>query len=144
MVILRLGQLRRFQLVVRTLLEQVASPWSSMTFGHTSACSDELRVRSDTIFVRLLITVRYLRLASPLQCCTARLSDLLVPAHHRAVQEREQQTLTHLEVPEIIVVSDAVEGTFVGLDGESRREQVVAKLSGREREKHQTKRVRRL
>ena len=34
------------------------------------------------------------------------------------------------EVPEIIIVSDAVEGT----DGESRREQVEAKLSRRERE----------
>ena len=35
---------------------------------------------------------------------------------------------------EIIVVSDEVEGTFVDLDGESRREQVEAKLSrgGRE------------
>ena len=37
------------------------------------------------------------------------------------------------EVPEIIIVSDAVEGTFVDLDGESRREQVEAKLSRRER-----------
>ena len=27
------------------------------------------------------------------------------------------------EVPEIIIVSDVVEGTFVNLDGESRREQ---------------------
>ena len=46
-------------------------------------------------------------------------------------------------VLEIIIVSDAVEGTFVDLDGESRREQVEAKLSGREREreKHQRKRV---
>ena len=31
------------------------------------------------------------------------------------------------EVPEIIIVSDAVEGTFVDLDGESRREQVEGK-----------------
>ena len=31
------------------------------------------------------------------------------------------------EVLEIIVVSDAVEGTFVDLDGKSRREQVEAK-----------------
>ena len=38
------------------------------------------------------------------------------------------------EVPEIIVVSDAVEGTFVDLDGESRREQVEAKLLRRGRE----------
>ena len=35
---------------------------------------------------------------------------------------------------EIIVVSDAVEGTFVDLDGESRHEQVEAKLSRRGRE----------
>ena len=33
------------------------------------------------------------------------------------------------EVQEIIIVSDAVEGTFVDLDGETRREQVEAKLS---------------
>ena len=38
------------------------------------------------------------------------------------------------EVPEIIIVSDAVEGTFVDLDGENRREQVEAKLSRRGRE----------
>ena len=38
------------------------------------------------------------------------------------------------EVQEIIVVSDAVEGTFVDLDGESRREQVEANLSKRGRE----------
>ena len=38
------------------------------------------------------------------------------------------------EVPEIVVVSDAVEGTPVDLDGESRHEQVEAKLSGRGRE----------
>ena len=38
------------------------------------------------------------------------------------------------EVPEIIIVSDAVEGTPVDLDGESRHEQVEAKLSRRERE----------
>ena len=44
------------------------------------------------------------------------------------------------EVPEIIIVTDAVEGTFVDLEGESRREQVEAKLFRREREKHQTKR----
>ena len=37
------------------------------------------------------------------------------------------------EVPEIIIVSDAVEGTFLDLDGESRREQVEATLSRRER-----------
>ena len=35
---------------------------------------------------------------------------------------------------EIIIVSDAVEGTFVDLDGESRHEQVEAKLSRRGRE----------
>ena len=33
------------------------------------------------------------------------------------------------EAPEIIIVSDAVESTFVDLDGEGRREQVEAKLS---------------
>ena len=38
------------------------------------------------------------------------------------------------EVPEIIVVPDAVEGTLVDLDGESRREHVEAKLSRRGRE----------
>ena len=37
-------------------------------------------------------------------------------------------------MPEIIVVSGAVKGTFVDLDGESRREQVEAKLSRRGRE----------
>ena len=37
------------------------------------------------------------------------------------------------EVPEIIIVSDALESTFVDLDGESRREQVETKLSRRER-----------
>ena len=35
------------------------------------------------------------------------------------------------EVPEIIIVSDAVESTFVDLDGESRPEQVEIKLSRR-------------
>ena len=50
------------------------------------------------------------------------------------------------EVPEIIVVSDAVESTFVDLDGKSRCEQVEAKLSGRERERKKNRRrvVRRL
>ena len=38
------------------------------------------------------------------------------------------------EVPEIIIVSDAVEGTFSDLDGESRHEQVEAELSRRGRE----------
>ena len=38
------------------------------------------------------------------------------------------------EVLEIIIVSDAVECTFVDLDGESRLEQVEAKLSRRGRE----------
>ena len=38
------------------------------------------------------------------------------------------------EVPEIIIVSDAVEGTFVDLDGESHHEQVETKLSRRGRE----------
>ena len=38
------------------------------------------------------------------------------------------------EVPEIIIVSDAVEGTPVDLDGETRHEQVEAKLSRRGRE----------
>ena len=37
-------------------------------------------------------------------------------------------------MPEIIIVSDAVEGTFVDLDGESRHVQVEAKLSKRGRE----------
>ena len=39
------------------------------------------------------------------------------------------------EVPEISIVSDAVEITFVDLDGESRSEQEEAKLSRRERER---------
>ena len=38
------------------------------------------------------------------------------------------------EVPDIIIVSDAVEGTPVDLDGESRHEQVEAKLLRRGRE----------
>ena len=38
------------------------------------------------------------------------------------------------EVPEIIIVSDTVEGTPVDLDGESRHEHVEAKLSRRGRE----------
>ena len=38
------------------------------------------------------------------------------------------------EVPEVIVVSDAVEGTFLDLEGESRREQLEARFAGRERE----------
>ena len=38
------------------------------------------------------------------------------------------------EVPEIIIVSDAVDGTPVDLDGESRHEHVEAKLSRRGRE----------
>ena len=38
------------------------------------------------------------------------------------------------EVPEINIVSDAVESSFVDLDGESRHEQVEAKLSRRGRE----------
>ena len=37
------------------------------------------------------------------------------------------------DVREVIVVSDAVEGTPVDLDGESRHEQVEAKLSRRRR-----------
>ena len=47
------------------------------------------------------------------------------------------------EVPEITIVSDAVEGTFVDRDGESRRGQLEAKLSRREGETHQAKGVRR-
>ena len=39
------------------------------------------------------------------------------------------------EVPEIIIVSDAVEGTPVDLDGERRHEHVEAKLSRRGRER---------
>ena len=46
------------------------------------------------------------------------------------------------EVPEIIVVTDAVASTFVDLDGGSRPEQVEARLSRREREKHWAKGVR--
>ena len=38
------------------------------------------------------------------------------------------------EVPEIIIVSDAVEGTFVDSDGDSRHEQVEATLTRRGRE----------
>ena len=37
------------------------------------------------------------------------------------------------EVPEIVIVSDAVESTYVDLDGKSRRERAEAKISGRER-----------
>ena len=37
-------------------------------------------------------------------------------------------------MPEIIIVSGAVEGTFVDLDGESRHEQVEGELSRRGRE----------
>ena len=44
------------------------------------------------------------------------------------------------EVPEITNVSDAVERTFVDLDGESRREQVEAKLFAREEEKKSRRR----
>ena len=47
------------------------------------------------------------------------------------------------EVPEIIIVSDAVESTHVDLEGKSHREQAEAKTSRREREKYQAKRVRR-
>ena len=46
-------------------------------------------------------------------------------------------------MPEIITVSDAVEGTPVDLDGESRHEQVEAKLS-REEEERCSVRARRL
>ena len=45
-----------------------------------------------------------------------------------------QEPKGEAEVPEFIIVSDAVEGIFVDLDGESRREQVEAKLSRRGRE----------
>ena len=38
------------------------------------------------------------------------------------------------EVPEIIIVSDAVEGTPVDFDGKSRHEQVEAKFSRRGRD----------
>ena len=48
--------------------------------------------------------------------------------------ERRLEPEGEAEVPEIIIVSDAVEGTFVDLDGESRREQLEAKLSRRGRE----------
>ena len=48
--------------------------------------------------------------------------------------ERRLEPEGEAEVPAIIIVSDAVEGTFVDLDGESRREQVEAKLSRRGRE----------
>ena len=54
----------------------------------------------------------------------------------RKMEEREWRLEPEgeAEVPEIIIVSDAVEGTFVDLNGESRHEQVEAKLSRRERE----------
>ena len=48
--------------------------------------------------------------------------------------ERRLEPEGEAEVPEIIIVSDAVEGSFVDLDGGSRREQVEAKLSRRRRE----------
>ena len=48
-------------------------------------------------------------------------------------RDREESEWT-AEVPEIIIVSDAVEGTFVDLYGECCREQVEAKLSRRGRE----------
>ena len=38
------------------------------------------------------------------------------------------------EVPEIIIVSDTVESTYMDLDGKSHRERAEAKISGRERE----------
>ena len=38
------------------------------------------------------------------------------------------------EVPEIIIVSDAVESTYVDFDGRSHREQARATISRRERE----------
>ena len=37
-------------------------------------------------------------------------------------------------MPEVTIVSDAVEGTFVDLDGETRHEQVEGKLSRSETE----------
>ena len=48
--------------------------------------------------------------------------------------ERRLEPEGEASVPEIIIGSDAVEGTFVDLDGESRHEQVEAKLSRRGRE----------
>ena len=48
--------------------------------------------------------------------------------------ERRLEPEVEAEVPEIITVSDAVEGISVDLDGESRHEQVEAKLSRRARE----------
>ena len=48
--------------------------------------------------------------------------------------ERRLEPEGEAEVPVIIIVSDAVEGTPADLDGESRHEQVEAKLSRRERE----------
>ena len=53
----------------------------------------------------------------------------------KRMEEREWRLVPEgeTEVPEIIIVSDVVESTFVDLDGESRRELVEAKLSGRER-----------
>ena len=48
--------------------------------------------------------------------------------------ERRLEPIGEAEVPEIIFVSDAVEGTAVDLDGESRHEHVEAKLSRRGRE----------
>ena len=48
--------------------------------------------------------------------------------------ERRLESKGEAEVPEIIIVSDAVEGTPVDMDGKSRHEQVEAKLSRRGRE----------
>ena len=49
-------------------------------------------------------------------------------------KEGSEEPEGEAEVPKNIIVSDAVESCFVDLDGESRREQVEAKLYRRERE----------
>ena len=56
----------------------------------------------------------------------------------RGEREREEsewrlEAEEEADVPEIIIVSDAVEGTPVDLEGERRHERVEAKLSRRER-----------
>ena len=55
-------------------------------------------------------------------------------AREREESEWRLEPEVEAKIPKIIFMSDAVEGTFVDLDGESRREQVEAKLSRRGRE----------
>ena len=49
-------------------------------------------------------------------------------ARRREESEWRLEPEGEAEVPEIIILSDEVEGTFVDLDGESRREQVEAEF----------------